>query len=71
MAIWYICGHLAYFLRFWYVVPGKIWQPWLGTEPMPTAIVETVFLLFFCQKNAEKNGFASPPFFQRQIIARN
>jgi hypothetical protein len=21
------CGHLVYFLSFWYVAPGKIWQP--------------------------------------------
>jgi hypothetical protein len=34
-AIWQIewpfstfCGHLAYFLTFWYAVPRKIWQPW-------------------------------------------
>jgi hypothetical protein len=43
MAIWYIlqpfgkfCGHLVYlwlfgiFFPFWYVLPRKIWQPWLS-----------------------------------------
>jgi hypothetical protein len=36
MAIWYILwplggfyGCLLHFPPFWYVVPGKIWQPWL------------------------------------------
>jgi hypothetical protein len=23
-------GHLVYFPRFWYFVPRKIWQRWLG-----------------------------------------
>jgi hypothetical protein len=23
-----LCGHLVHFPLFWYVVPGKIWQPW-------------------------------------------
>jgi hypothetical protein len=22
------CGHLIYYSPFWYVLPGKIWQPW-------------------------------------------
>jgi hypothetical protein len=33
--IWYTlkpfsiyCGHLVYFLPFWYIVPRNIWQPW-------------------------------------------
>jgi hypothetical protein len=24
------CGHFGIFFPFWYVVPRKIWQPWLG-----------------------------------------
>jgi hypothetical protein len=35
-ATWYIlrtfgifCGYLVYFFPFWYVIPRKIWQPWL------------------------------------------
>jgi hypothetical protein len=34
-----LCGHLVYFLPFWYVVPRKIWQPW-------TSIAS--FFLCFC-----------------------
>jgi hypothetical protein len=31
-AIWYILCFLVYFSPFWFVVPGKIWQPWTATE---------------------------------------
>jgi hypothetical protein len=23
------CGHLVFFSPFWYIVPRKIWQPWI------------------------------------------
>jgi hypothetical protein len=26
-------GNLVYFPRFWYIVPRKIWQPWLSKKP--------------------------------------
>jgi ABC-type spermidine/putrescine transport system permease subunit II len=29
------CGHLVYFFPFWYFVPRKIWQPWLGKKIVP------------------------------------
>jgi hypothetical protein len=28
------CGHLVYFLRFWFIVPLKIWQP-CSVRPFP------------------------------------
>jgi hypothetical protein len=38
-AIWYnlwqfgiVCGYLVYFSPFWYFVPRKIWQPWVGVK---------------------------------------
>jgi hypothetical protein len=26
-------GYMVYFLPFWYIVPIKIWQPWLRRSP--------------------------------------
>jgi hypothetical protein len=39
MAVWYnlsrpgkFCSNLEYFCPCWYVVPRKIWQPWLEQQ---------------------------------------
>jgi hypothetical protein len=33
MIIWYILCSFGTFLRFWYHVPRKIWQPWIKVHP--------------------------------------
>jgi hypothetical protein len=38
-----LCGHLVYISPFWYVVPRKIWQPWLR------AVVSSALWLFLSQ----------------------
>jgi hypothetical protein len=48
------CDHLVYFPLFWYVVPRKIWQPWLavfGTKLFLNNLLFSIQTFVFEKKN--------------------